>query len=136
VGYNLKATKKAFDPIPADRYTLKVESAEAAPYEKDGKTGERVEITYRIVGGSMDNRKVWDNIYLPMVAWKARAILDAGGSDMANAEDITADGIAEALIGLEVSAYIESSKIENSDNFRTNVKEYKPVHADESSFLR
>ena len=126
MGYNLKATKKAFDPITADRYTLKVESTKVEPHLKNGEDGEKIEIVYRVVGGDFENRKVWDYVYLPWTAWKARTILEAGGSKMSEAEDITADAIAQSLMGLEVSAYIESNKTEDGKD-RTNVKEYKPV---------
>ena len=135
MGYNLKATKKAFDPVKDDRYTLKVETTKVEPHEKNGVEGERIEITYRIVDGEFENRKVWDYIYLPWALWKARNILECGGSDMANSEDVTADGIAGALTGLQVSAYLETTKGDN-DNFRTNVKEYKPVEGDMPSLLK
>jgi hypothetical protein len=129
VGYNLKATKKAFDPIPDDRYTLKVETTKVEPHEKNGVTGEKIEITYRICGGEFENRKVWDYVYLPGALWKARAILEAGENLLAESEDVTADVIASALMGLQVSAFLETTLGENG-NLRTNVKEYKPIKGD------
>lgn len=135
MGYNLKATKKTFDPVEDNRYKLKVEATKIEPHEKNGTEGEKIEVTYKIMDGEFANRKVWDNIYLPWTAWKARTILEAGGSDMAAAEDVTAEGIANALIGLEVSAYIETSKTEGG-SIRTNVKEYRPVDGDIPGILQ
>lgn len=130
MGYNLKATKKSFDPIPTDRYTLKIESTKVEDHEKNGEMGEKVEITYRIVGGDFDNRKVWDYLYLPWVAWKARTILEAVGKlDVADSEDVTAQSIADALVGGEVSAFLET-ELGTNGNPRTNVKEYKSVAGD------
>jgi hypothetical protein len=126
VNYNLKATKKAFDPIADDRYTLKVESTDVEPHSKNNIDGHKISITYRVVGGEFDNRKVWDNIYLPAAAWKARTILEKGGSDLFSSEDISAQNIADALVGLEVSAYLENSKSESGAD-RTNVKDYTAV---------
>ena len=126
MGYNLKATKKAYDPIADDRYTLKVEATEVEPYSKNNIDGHKISVTYRVIGGEFDGRKVWDNIYLPAAAWKARMILEKGGSDLFSSEDITAQSIADALIGLEVSAYLENSKTDAGTD-RTNVKEYQSV---------
>jgi hypothetical protein len=135
-GYNLAETKKAFDPITADRYNLKVESAEVSPHTKDGVDGHKIEVIFRVVGGEFEKRKVWDYIYLPWTAWKARTILEAAGSKLADSDNITADGIAAALLGGEVTAWIESTKTDD-DKVRTNVKEYKPVVSTATaSFLR
>ena len=135
-GYNLKATKKSFDPIATDRYTLKVESTNVEPHTtKSGEVGEKIEVIFRVVGGEFENRKVWEYIYTPATLWKARTILEAGGSTLSESENITADGIAAALLGIEVSAWIESTKTDD-DKIRTNLKEYKPVGGDMSALMR
>jgi hypothetical protein len=134
-GYNLKATKKSFDPIATDRYTLLVETTEVTPHSKDGTDGHKIAVVFRVVGGEFENRKVWDYIYLPWTAWKARTILEAGGSTLADSENITADGIAAALLGVQVSAWVESSKNDEGKD-RTNLKEYKPVSVVSSSLMQ
>ncbi len=133
--YNLKATKRSFDPLPTDRYTMKVESTEVDPHTKDGTEGHKITVVFRVVGGEFENRKLWDYIYLPWTAWKARTILEAGGSTLADAENITADGIAAALLGAEVSAWVESSKSDEGKD-RTNLKEYKSVAGDMPALMR
>lgn len=134
-GYNLKATKKTFDPLPTDRYTLKVESTEVDTHTKDGTVGHKIAITFRITNGEYENRKVWDYVYLPWTAWKARTILEAGQNDLSDSENITAEGIAAALIGCEVSAWVETSQSEDGKP-RTNLKEYKPVGGDMPALMR
>ena len=133
--YNLKATKKSFDPINTDRYVLKVESTKVDAHTKDGVVGHKIEVVFRVVDGEFENRKVWDYIYLPWTAWKARTILEASGSTLADSENITADGIAAALLGAEVTAWVESTKSEEGKD-RTNLKEYKPVAGDMPALMR
>lgn len=131
MGYNLQETKKAFDPLPADRYTLKIESTRVESHQKGETKGERIEITYRIVDGSFANRKVWENVYVPWALWKARGILEAGNSKAATSPDITADGIAKEMMGLEMTAYIET-EIGEQDKIRTNVREHRPIETGSS----
>lgn len=135
VTYNLKATKKGFDPIESNRYTLRVEATKIEPHVKNEVVGERIEITFRIVGTEFENRKVWDNVYLPQTLWKARTILEAGKSSLAMSEKITANEIANALTGLEVSAYVESTRSDD-DKPRVNISKYTPVGGDMPSLFQ
>jgi hypothetical protein len=125
VGYNLKNTKSGFEPIPSDRYTIKVNEASVGPHVKNGtEAGERIELVCHITEGKFANRKVWDYIYLPAATWKARQILEACKSNLINNADVDAQVIATELIGAEYSAWIESTLTGDGKN-RTNLSDYK-----------
>jgi len=129
MGYNLNEQKNDFAPIPEGRYTLRAESVEVTPHEKNNEKGEKIAVTYVITEGPYKNRKVWDNVFTPWALWKARAILDAGGSPVANSKNVSAEEIAAAIKGLEVSAFIEPRK-GNNDNILINVGQYRSVTED------
>lgn len=135
--YDLTKTGSGFDPITDGRYTLTVESVEVTPHTKGDVTGEKIAITYRIADkGPFQNRKVWENIFVPWALFRARQVLEALGSDMATSKDISAEGIASAMKGLSVSAWVETIVGDNGKAY-ANVKEHKTLEVEsELSFLR
>jgi hypothetical protein len=139
MGYNLKDTKKTeFEPIPEGRYSLRVESVEVIPHEKDNVSGEKIALTMVVTDGTYKNRKVWDNVFVPWALWKARQILEAGGSRLADSDNITAQGMATAMKGIEVSAFLEP-KTGNNNNILINVSQYKSLVGEDAplpSFMK
>lgn len=127
--YDLSSvTKKTFDPIPSDRYNFTIEAARVKPHVKNGVEGEEIELTLRITTEcEFKNRKVWDHIYLPNALWRAKQILEAGHSTVNG--QIEGQILADALVGLEVSAYLESGKTTNG-NPKVDIKDYVAVVED------
>lgn len=127
MGYNLKETKSGFDPLPADRYTLYIESTKVEPHSKNNVDGERIEIVYKVSHPDFKNRKIWDYIYLPQAPWKARTILEAiGRIDVADSDNVTSQMIASALSGGALTAYIMSEMGTNGKP-QSKISDYKPI---------
>lgn len=127
MGYDLTKSSNNFEPIEDGRYTLVVESAEVTPHTKGDVTGEKIAITYKITNdGDFKGRKVWENIFVPWALFRARQVLEAMGSDVANSKDVTAEGIASAMKGRTVSAWIETIVGDNGKAY-ANPKEHKAV---------
>lgn len=129
MGYDLTKSKDGFEPIEDGRYTLTVDSVEVTPHVKGDVTGEKIAITYKITDdGSYKNRKVWENIFVPWALFRARQVLEAMGSDVANSKDVTAEGIASAMRGRSVSAWIETIVGDNGKAY-ANPKEHKAIES-------
>lgn len=124
--YKLKEASKGFDPVPENRYVLTVENVSVSDHIKDETKGHRFEVTFHIKDGKLAGRKVWDNLYLPWSNWKMFALLEAGGSDEANSNNATPESIAAALHGLEVSAFLKTTKSTTGKD-RTEVSDYKSL---------
>ena len=127
MGYNLKATGEAsgdFEALPMNRYNLKVEAAE---FTKASTGNDMIATTFVVTEGEFKNRKLWNNFTLtPAAMVFLFQFLKAAGSDLIDKEDISGSEIANAMVGMEVSAYTEPSKT-NAGNPRNVLTQWKPA---------
>lgn len=108
MGLNLKKLGEdagSFEALPDDRYTLLVENAEAVR-ASTGK--EMIKVTFVVTDGKFAKRKLWHNF---ITEGKAVVFLiqflKAIKSPYANAEDVTAQQIANSIKGAAVSVWAE-----------------------------
>ena len=129
MNYNLKNaasndTGGDFQALPADRYALKAEEAEV---KSSAKGNSMVAITFKVVGGEFNNRKLWHNFTLTEKALPFLVrFLTAVGSDIANEEDVSGEAIAQDIVGRTVSAYTTPGKTING-NPKNDLTLWKPV---------
>jgi len=129
MNYNLKKASEGdtggdFQALPAGRYTLKAEDAEV---KSSSKGNSMIAITFKVVGGDYNNRKLWHNFTLTDKALPfLTRFLKAAGSDVFNEEDVSGEAIAQALIGKVVSAYTEPGKTING-NPKNDLKNWSSV---------
>jgi hypothetical protein len=89
---------KSLEPIPSDKYLAEITHAETGTSQKGNV---KIAITWTVIGGAFDGRKVYDNMtFTPDSAWRAKQTLQALGWS----KDFVGDIEAEELIGLQ--AYI------------------------------
>jgi len=108
------------EPLPADRYTVQIESAEVTA-TKD-KTGKKVEVVGRVLGPTHQKRKIFWNCSLKSTAlWNLKSLLTAAG---ARFDD---NGFAtEELVGLKVDVTVGMTTWEGKPSNQIGPPYYKP----------
>lgn len=74
---NFKATQSEFTPLPNSNYLVRIESVEFA---KSQAGNDMLNMTYIVIGGDSDGRKLFDRLSLvPQAGWKLKNVLEAAG---------------------------------------------------------
>jgi hypothetical protein len=120
----------SFDAVPADRYTLECVDAKLATSKKGN---QKVSAQFKIVGGDLENRRVWNDFSLLPNSWfHLKNYFEAAGVDVED-QEITFDDILSMLGGTQVSAYVSTRDYKGKT--QNDVSDWKPVGAGEDSVL-
>lgn len=68
--------KKDYEPLPLGEYLCEVEDVTFDTVKS------LLTFKYRVIEGAHKNRRLWDNVSVPKVAWKLKSILTALGMDL------------------------------------------------------
>ena len=137
MGFNVKqagaaksGADKEFKALPAGRYNLRVEDT-AISTSGNGNTV--INVSFVVIDGAFANRKAWHNFTLTDKAlpFVAKFLIECG-SDVAEEEDVSAEEIAQDIIGKVVSAYTEPGTT-NNGNPRNELKNWKAVDGAEGA---
>lgn len=109
MGINFKKVAEtssgSFDPLPENRYIVTVENAEL----KTASTGnEMIGVQFNVADGEFKGRKLWHNFTLtPKSYVYLFNFLKAAGSDLITKDDVEPTELADSMLGMTVSAYVE-----------------------------
>lgn len=123
--FNMKEVKngEGFEPIPEGLYNVVIDKVELTTTKEAGNP--MIKATLKVQDAPYKNRLVWDNFVLtPTALWKLKSFLDAIGSKLAEAENVTESDILNAMKGAAVAAYLEPRMSENG-KASNNVKNYQ-----------
>ena len=128
MGINFKKigeeSAKSFEALPLGRYNLKVEEAELT---KASTGSDMIAVTFVVTEGDYKNRKAWNNFSLvPKAMVFVHQFLKAAGSDLIDQEDVTPNDLANAMVGMEVSAYTEPGQTP-SGNPKNTLSQWRAV---------
>lgn len=130
--FNFKDIEKesgtGYDPIPEDRYTLKVEKAEQVKTKDGSKDMLKVTFTVADEKSKFKNRKLWHQITMTD---KSKIVvfsfLKALQSPLIESEkNISLEEIIEDIQGRSLSAFVEISVLNNGKEVNS-AKEFKPI---------
>lgn len=132
MGYNLKdAGGSSFSPLPTNRYTLKVEKAEVAT---SANGNEVIRLQFSVCDGDHKGRFCFDNlVFTDNSLWKVRTLLEKVGSDLIGKTDVSPAQVATALMGKQLSVYVEKG-FNNKGSEINTLKEYQSVSDDSILF--
>lgn len=130
--FNFKEIEKeagtGYDPIPEDRYTLKVEEAKQVK-TKDG-TKDMLKVTFVVddAKSKFKNRKLWHQITMtPKSKIVLFSFLKALQSPLIESEkDVSLEDIIADIQGRSLSAFVEVS-LTTTGKEVNSAKEFKPV---------
>jgi len=118
---------KSLDPIPNGKYLAEITHAEVGTSQKGNV---KIAITWTVIGGEYDGRKVYDNMtFTPDSLWRAKKTLQALGWP----KDFSGDVEPEELIGqqaqIAVALDAQHGVDENGDEYppRNKVENVKPA---------
>lgn len=133
---NLKAigasnTGGDFDALPEGRYQIEVEEA------KLGKSREKqtpcIDVTFRVISGQYENRKLWNSFYLTEKSYfMLYNFLKAAGSALIDEEDVSEEVIANAMVGMRVSAWTQPGKTP-SGNPKNDLSKWSAIKTDDDA---
>ena len=119
-----KADNTDFQPLPEDRYNVKITEAKTAKTKNDN---DMITVTFDVTDGDFTNRKLWSNFTLTEKAYVyIYTLLKAVGSNLIDEEDVTIEDISKALIGGKCSVM---TGIETGTNGkpRNTISNYKSL---------
>jgi len=86
-----------FQPLPDSRYNVKITAAEVGTTKNNN---DMITVTFDVTEGKYTNRKLWSNFTLTDKAYVyIYTLLKAVGSELIEEEDVSAQDIANDLIG-------------------------------------
>lgn len=109
MGINLKkigedAGNTDFEPLPEDRYNVKITAAAIGKTKKDN---DMITVTFDVIEGKYTNRKLWSNFTLTDKAYVyLYSLLRATGSTLLDNEDVTKEEITKSLVNGKCSVMV------------------------------
>jgi len=135
MGYNLKNRPESnsgndFTSLPADRYTINVEAAEASV---SANGNDMVKLTFVVTEGDYKNRKLWHNlVVMDKTLNFVFDFLNGIGSDLINAENVEIEDIVTAALGATCTVYAKPAKTDKG-NDTNKLSSFAPVKETEAS---
>jgi hypothetical protein len=113
--------QQSFDPVPADKYIAVIEDSDYV--ENNSGTGMILKLTWKIIDGPMENRKIFDNLSLEHVKPQVSAIAR---------QKLNSIGVAAGVIDIKDSAQLHGIPmiidvtVKKSEEYgmQNNIKKY------------
>ena len=117
----------SFEPLPEGRYNVKVETTSL----KTASTGNQmINAQFVVTDGEFKNRKLWNNFTItPKSLVFLYSFLKAAGSDLISEDNAGENEVANNMIGLAASAFVEPT-VTNTGTPTNKLGKWAPALAD------